>query len=110
IVPEGDYESIEDSWSVVGLRGTGSEDLVIEGATVPEYRFMTWDDVVSGDGQARSGRTETLYRLPWSGMFPLGITAATVGICEGLLRLAQDYQSDRSNAPGTPGTDDPHPT
>ncbi|MDN5758934.1 MAG: hydroxylase [Tomitella sp.] len=108
IVPRGDYEIIDGSWDVVGLRGTGSKDLVIEGATVPEYRFMTWDDVVSGDGQARSGRTETLYKLPWSGMFPLGITAATVGICEGLLRLAQEYQADRINAQGAAVKDDPY--
>ncbi|GAA4804223.1 acyl-CoA dehydrogenase family protein [Tomitella cavernea] len=108
IVPRTDYEIIDDSWDVVGLRGTGSKDLVIKDAVVPEYRFMTWDDVVSGDGQARSGRTETLYKLPWSGMFPLGITAATVGICEGLLRLAQDYQADRINAQGTAVKDDPY--
>ncbi|WP_182347118.1 acyl-CoA dehydrogenase family protein [Tomitella gaofuii] len=108
IIPRKDYEIIDGSWDVVGLRGTGSKDLVIKDAVVPDYRFMTWDDVVSGDGQARSGRTETLYKLPWSGMFPLGITAATVGICEGLLRLAQDYQADRINAQGTAVKDDPY--
>lgn len=108
IVPRGDYKIIEDSWDVVGLRGTGSKDLVIEGCDVPAYRAMTWDDVVSGDGQARSGRTETLYKMPWSAMFPLGITAATIGMSEGLLHLAQDYQRDRINAQGTAVKDDPY--
>lgn len=108
IVPRGDYEIIEDSWDVVGLRGTGSKDLVIEGCDVPEYRVMTWDDVVSGAGQERSGRTETLYKMPWSNMFPLGITASTIGICQGLLRLAQDYQAERINAQGTAVKDDPY--
>lgn len=107
IVPRGDYEIIEDSWDVVGLRGTGSKDLVIAGCTVPDYRVMMWEDVSSGEGQARSGRTETLYRMPWSAMFPLGITAATVGICEGLLRLAQEYQTARIDANGGRVTEDP---
>lgn len=107
IVPRGDYEIIDDSWDVVGLRGTGSKDLVISGCTVPDYRVMTWEDVSSGEGQMRSGRTETLYRMPWSSMFPLGITAATVGICEGLLRLAQEYQSARIDANGGRVTEDP---
>ena len=39
--------------------------------------------------------------MPWSGMFPLGITSAAIGISEGLLHLAMDYQSDRINAQGT---------
>ncbi len=34
IIPRTDYEIIEDSWDVVGLRGTGSKDLVIEDAFV----------------------------------------------------------------------------
>lgn len=108
IVPRGDYRIIEDSWDVVGLRGTGSKDLVIESCEVPAYRVMTWDDVESGDGQRRSDRTETLYRLPWSAMFPLGITSATIGICEGLARLAMDYQGERIDGTGGAVKDDPY--
>ncbi|QDQ98610.1 acyl-CoA dehydrogenase family protein [Tomitella fengzijianii] len=108
IVPRGDYEIIDDSWDVVGLRGTGSKDLVIKGSVVPEYRTMTWEDVSEGTGQDRSGRTETLYQMPWSAMFPMGITAATIGICEGLLRLAEDYQAERIDANGAKIKDDPY--
>lgn len=108
IIPRSEYEIVEDSWDVLGLRGTGSKDLVIKDTFIPEYRLMTWDDVIEGVGQEKSGRTETLYQMPWSNMFPLGISAATVGICEGLLKLAQDYQRDRINAQGTAVKDDPY--
>ena len=54
------------------------------------------------------GRTETLYLMPWSNMFPLGITAATIGICEGMLFHANEYQADRINAQGTAVKDDPY--
>ena len=108
IIPRGDYEIIDDTWDVVGLRGTGSKDLVVKDAIVPDYRTMTWEDVESGDGQRRSGRTETLYALPWSAMFPLGITAATIGAAEGLLYHARQYQAERINAQGTAIKDDPY--
>ncbi|MCF8587729.1 acyl-CoA dehydrogenase family protein [Gordonia liuliyuniae] len=108
IIPRADYTIVDDSWNVVGLRGTGSKDLIIEDCYVPEYRAMTWEDVSSGDGQRQSDRTQTLYQMPWSNMFPLGITSATVGICEGLLRLASDYQANRIDANGVNVKDDPY--
>ena len=108
IIPRSEYEIVEDSWDVLGLRGTGSKDLIIKDTFIPEYRLMTWEDVIDGAGQERSGRTQTLYQMPWSNMFPLGITAATVGICEGLLKVAQDYQRERINALGTAVKDDPY--
>ena len=108
IIPRSEYEIVEDSWDVLGLRGTGSKDLIIKDTFIPEYRLMTWDDVIEGVGQENSGRTQTLYQMPWSNMFPLGITAATVGICEGLLKVAQDYQRERINAQGTAVKDDPY--
>src|SRR5699024_1249289 len=108
IVPRGDYAIVEDSWDVVGLHGTGSKDLDIEDAIVPEYRTMTWEDVSEGTVEDAAGRTESLHKVPWSAMFPLGITAATIGICEGLLRLAEEYQADRIDANGTRVKDDPY--
>src|SRR5271155_577186 len=37
LVPRSDI-SINDNWHTVGLKGTGSKEVVIEGAFVPEYR------------------------------------------------------------------------
>jgi len=41
-------------------------------------------------------------------MFPLGITAAVIGICEGALAVHLDYQRDRVMAAGTKVKDDPY--
>ena len=108
IIPRTDYEIIEDSWDVMGLRGTGSKDLVVKDAYVPDYRVMDCDEVIDGTAVRKYGRTETLYLMPWSNMFPLGITAATIGICEGMLFHANEYQADRINAQGTAVKDDPY--
>ncbi|ANQ72433.1 MULTISPECIES: acyl-CoA dehydrogenase family protein [Rhodococcus] len=108
IIPRTDYEIIEDSWDVMGLRGTGSKDLVVKDAYVPDYRVMDCDEVIDGTAVRKYGRTETLYLMPWSNIFPLGITAATIGICEGMLFHANEYQADRINAQGTAIKDDPY--
>ncbi|MCX2934022.1 acyl-CoA dehydrogenase family protein [Mycobacterium sp. CVI_P3] len=108
ILPRKDYEIVEDSWDVVGLRGTGSKDVIVKDAFVPEYRTMDAFKVMDGTAQREAGMTDTLYLMPWSTMFPLGISSATIGICEGALAAHLDYQRERVSAAGTAIKDDPY--
>ncbi|WP_194824956.1 acyl-CoA dehydrogenase family protein [Nocardia sp. XZ_19_231] len=108
ILPRQDYQIVEDSWNVVGLKGTGSKDIIVKDAFVPDYRVMSGDDVIDGTAQREYGVTETLYKMPWSTMFPLGISSAVVGIAEGALAAHLDYQRDRVGAQGTAVKDDPY--
>jgi alkylation response protein AidB-like acyl-CoA dehydrogenase len=109
VLPRSDYTIVEDSWDVIGLCGTGSKDIVVDGAFVPAYRTIDFEHVASGVSAAEAaGRTETLYQLPFWAMFPLGITAAVIGITEGALAAHLDYQRDRVAATGTKIKDDPY--
>ena len=108
ILPRQDYQIVEDSWNVVGLKGTGSKDIIVKDAFVPDYRVMNGDHVIDGTAQKEYGVTETLYKMPWSTMFPLGISSAVVGIAEGALAAHLDYQRDRVGAQGTAVKDDPY--
>ncbi|MBB3751502.1 alkylation response protein AidB-like acyl-CoA dehydrogenase [Mycolicibacterium sp. BK634] len=108
ILPRKDYEIVDDSWNVVGLRGTGSKDVIVKNAFVPAYRTMDATKVMDGTAQREAGMTDTLYLMPWSTMFPLGISAATIGIAEGALAAALDYQRERVNASGVAVKDDPY--
>jgi alkylation response protein AidB-like acyl-CoA dehydrogenase len=108
ILPRKDYQIVEDSWDVVGLRGTGSKDVIVKDAFVPDYRVMNGMEVMDGTAQRESGLTQTLYRMPWASMFPLGITAAVIGIAEGALAAHLDYQRDRVTAAQTAVKDDPY--
>jgi alkylation response protein AidB-like acyl-CoA dehydrogenase len=109
VLPRGDYTIVDDSWDVIGLCGTGSKDVVVDGAFIPAYRTVDASAVEEG-GVARevAGRTDTLYQLPFWAMFPLGISSAVVGIAEGALAAHLDYQRDRVNAMGTRIKDDPY--
>ncbi|OBF53524.1 acyl-CoA dehydrogenase family protein [Mycolicibacterium monacense] len=108
ILPRSDYEIVDDSWDVVGLRGTGSKDVIVRDAFVPAYRTMDGMKVMDGTAQLEAGMTKTLYKMPWSTMFPLGISSATIGICEGALAAHLDYQRSRVNASGVAVKDDPY--
>ncbi|MER7692000.1 hydroxylase [Streptomyces sp. NPDC097610] len=108
ILPRSSYEIIDDSWDVIGLCGTGSKDVVVEGAFIPSYRTVNQDEVSAGEAAVSNGVGEALYRLPFTSMFPLGITSAVIGICEGALDIHLAQQRDRVAVTGVQVRDDPY--
>ncbi|HUR50487.1 MAG TPA: acyl-CoA dehydrogenase family protein [Mycobacteriales bacterium] len=108
LLPRSDYQILHDSWDVVGLKGTGSKDVVVDGAFIPDYRVLSYDDVASGKAAREAGLTNPLYLVPFSGIFPLGITSAVVGIAEGALAHHLVYQRGRVQVTGTKIKDDPY--
>jgi len=109
VLPRKDYTIVEDSWDVIGLSGTGSKDIIVDDAFIPAYRTIDSDEVASGaDIAEKACRSETLYKLPFWSMFPLGITAAVIGITEGCLAAHLNYQRNRVTAMGTKIKDDPY--
>ncbi|MCD9029141.1 hypothetical protein LDO26_13125 [Luteimonas sp. BDR2-5] len=108
MLPRSDYQIIDDSWNVIGLLGTGSKDIVVDGAFIPSHRVIEYDDVVSGTAAERHGRPDAIYKLPFSVIFPVGITSAVIGMAEGALAAHGAYQRDRVSAAGQALRDDPY--
>ncbi len=108
ILPRADYTIVPDTWDVVGLRGTGSKDIVVEGAFVPAYRTLLYNDVAEGVAAQRAGLADPGYHVPFSCVFPLGITSAVIGICEGALAHHAQWQAGRTLISGTQSKDDPY--
>jgi 3-hydroxy-9,10-secoandrosta-1,3,5(10)-triene-9,17-dione monooxygenase len=109
VLPRSDYTIVPDSWNVIGLCGTGSKDIVVDGSFIPSYRTINADDVSAGAVAAeRAGRTEAVYKLPFWSILPLGITSSVIGICEGALEAHLDYQRTRVSATGRKLKDDPY--
>ncbi|MBH0781448.1 acyl-CoA dehydrogenase family protein [Nocardia bovistercoris] len=108
VLPRRDYVVVEDTWDVIGLCGTGSKDIIVEDAFVPDYRTVDAAAMADGGRAAQVGRDETVYRLPFWSMFPLGITAAVIGIAEGALAVHLAYQRERTPMTGTRIIDDPY--
>lgn len=108
MLPRSDYEIVPDSWNVTGLEGTGSKDVVVRDAFVPDYRTIDVAKVLDGRAFRESGRGDPLYAMPWSTMFPSAVTAGIVGIAEGVLAHAVAYQRERVSAVGVVQATDPH--
>ena len=100
LLPRSDYEIVEDSWNVLGLRGTGSKDIIVSDAFVPDYRVLNATKVFDGTAALEAGRDEALYRMPWSAIFPVALSAAVVGICEGALACHFQHQATRTSMLG----------
>ena len=73
VLPRSDYEIIDGTWDVIGLAGTGSKDVVVRDAFVPEHRVVRQESVMEGAAAETAGLTDPLYRLPFTAMFPLGM-------------------------------------
>jgi alkylation response protein AidB-like acyl-CoA dehydrogenase len=94
LLPRKDYE-IEDNWHVVGLAGTGSNDIVVNEVFVPEHRVISRDAVHDATGPGLSRNTAPVFRIPWGAIFPNAIAASVIGISMGALGAHMDYQRSR---------------
>ncbi|MEM7100523.1 MAG: acyl-CoA dehydrogenase [Pseudomonadota bacterium] len=104
-LPRSDYEIIEGSWQVMGLSGTGSKDIQIDGAYVPAYRSVLHRGIMEGDYAER--QHNNLYRLPFGCVFSGAIAAGTLGIAQGAIDQYRDYVETRVSMSGVAGKSDP---
>jgi len=94
-VPSPEY-TLDDDWDVVGLIGTGSKTLVLDGVVVPPHRVLTF-------AQATSGRTpgaelyanQALFNIPLLSGIPACLASTAVGAAKGALASYCASVSDR---------------
>ena len=86
LVPRDDYE-IVDTWHSMGLQGTGSNDIVVDGAFVPDYRTHKQIDGFTGENPGVGNGSAPLYRLPWAQTFIRVVSTPAIGAAREGLRL-----------------------
>jgi 3-hydroxy-9,10-secoandrosta-1,3,5(10)-triene-9,17-dione monooxygenase len=89
LVPRSDYEII-DTWQSMGLQGTGSNDILVEGAFVPDYRTHKQSDGFSGSNPGVLVNDAALYRLPWAQTFIRVVSTPAIGAAREGLRLYRE--------------------
>jgi 3-hydroxy-9,10-secoandrosta-1,3,5(10)-triene-9,17-dione monooxygenase len=82
LVPRSDYR-IEDVWDVVGLKATGSNDIVIEDQFLPAHRTLSFNDVTALRCPGQEVNASPLYKLPFGTLFSYTITAPIIGMAQG---------------------------
>ncbi|MEQ9464720.1 MAG: acyl-CoA dehydrogenase family protein [Haliea sp.] len=106
LVPISDYR-IVDNWDVVGLQGTGSHDIVVEDAFVPEHRTHRSLDGYRCDNPGNAVNDAPLYRMPFMQVFVRAVCTATLGALQGSLENFIEVARTRRVGP-VPMSSDPH--
>ena len=97
LLPASDY-AIDDVWDTVGLRGTGSNDIVVDHIFVPEYRSLSFTDVTRIACPGHERNAGALYRIPFGSIFSYAITTPVIGMAAGAYAAHVDYQRQRVRA------------
>ena len=95
LLPRSDYQVIEGTWDTFGLQGTGSFDIVVERAFVPDYRTHRAIDgfLCANPGQAQN--QAPLYRLPWAQVFVRSVSTAAFGGARAAVQAAIEIMQSR---------------
>lgn len=107
-LPRKDYEIVQDSWDVLGLRGTGSKDLIVKDVFVPEHRVIAQDEIVAGTAAKSLGLENPLYAIPRSVMFAGAVATGTLAIAQGALAAAVAFTGKRVVVSGQKANGDPY--
>lgn len=94
LVPRSDIH-LNDNWHTVGLKGTGSKEVVIDDAFVPEYRTHRAIDGFAGTSPGLRVNPAALYRLPFGQIFVRAVSSASIGALQGALNAFRVYGSKR---------------
>lgn len=97
IVPKSDVEVV-DTWYTLGMRGTGSKDLVVKELFVPDYRAMPTVELFLG---TFDNPVEPVYRLPVLGGLATMLSGSVLGMAERGLEEFVDYTRVRQDIYGS---------
>ncbi len=97
LVPRSQYD-IEDTWNVMGLQGTGSNDVVIaEPIFVPEHRTHRQMDGFNCVNEQEN----PIYNLSWAQTFVRVVNSAAIGALKNALKIFVETRTASA-------TSDPH--
>ena len=108
LIPRTEYD-IDDVWHVVGLKGTGSNTLVVKDVFVPRHRFLSYKAMNDRTAAGLQTNTAPVYKMPWGTVHPTTISAPIVGMAYGAYESHVEHQGQRVRAAfaGEKAKDDP---
>ena len=97
LLPREQYQ-IKDVWNVVGLSGTGSNDIIVEETFVPDPFTLSMSDTGRCYGPGQEQNTSDLYKLPFHSLFTTTISTPIIGMAYGAYAEHIDMQQKRVRA------------
>ena len=107
VLPRRDVE-LDDTWHPIGLRGTGSGDVVAEETFVPRHRAIDSGALLGGRSPWSARHGTDLYRVPILPGLAIHVAASTLGMAEaGLADAADRFRVQDDRYSGTAKVDRP---
>lgn len=78
LVPRSDYQIVQN-WDVMGLRATGSNDIVVQDAFVPEHRTIREIDMFDMRCPGHEHNCSALYNIPFAQIFNRTVATTSLG-------------------------------
>jgi 3-hydroxy-9,10-secoandrosta-1,3,5(10)-triene-9,17-dione monooxygenase len=94
LVPRSDYKII-DNWHTFGLKGTGSQGILVENAFVPEHRTHKAIDGFMCKNPGQDANDGDIFKLPWAQVFVRAVSTASIGAAQGALAAYLDIAAKR---------------
>jgi 3-hydroxy-9,10-secoandrosta-1,3,5(10)-triene-9,17-dione monooxygenase len=85
---------VDDTWFMVGMKGTGSNTIVAEGVFVPEHRFLPYPLALGGSYRTEF-KDEALYRAAFVPITVLILAGAQLGVARAALDLVKQWAPKR---------------
>ena len=94
LVPRSDYQ-IVDNWNVSGLEGTGSHDITVENAFVPEHRTHRSIHGFECNSPGNAVNDHYIFRLPFGQIFVRAVSSSSIGCLKGVIDSYVQVNKDR---------------
>ena len=97
MVPRDKY-TIVDVWHMVGLAGTGSNDIVVDDVFIPDAFTLSMGETGQCRGPGQEQNSSDLYKLPFHSIFTGTITTPIIGLAMGAYAEHVEMQQKRRRA------------
>jgi alkylation response protein AidB-like acyl-CoA dehydrogenase len=100
LIPREDF-AIDDDWFTVGMTGTGSASVVLDGTFVPAHRVIQAADILAGTTPGARINKAPLYRMPVMGFAQTALAAVPIGVALSMVDDFKDFirAKSKSSAP-----------
>lgn len=106
LVPSSDYR-IETNWEVLGLRGSGSHDIVVDDAFVPSHRVQRTNNYSIEATPGRQVNTNPMYSIPFAQVFVRAVSSSAIGALQGAINEFSEAAARHIGKHGAKTAEDP---
>ncbi|MDN3653801.1 acyl-CoA dehydrogenase family protein [Thalassotalea ponticola] len=100
--------TVKKNWDVLGLRGTGSHDIIVDDVFVPSHHTNSTNDHSDAACPGREHNSGWLYNIPFIQVFQRAVSSACIGALDGTINNFREYAASHVGAHGGQTAQDPN--